>query len=70
MRNPRYYIPFLAAAVVAVNGFVNLVAGLADVFQLQTYVQLDLGSVPYLDVTPGLRPSGFVWAFLGVNGVA
>lgn len=66
MRNPRYYIPFIAAALVALNGFVNFAAGLAQVFQLEHYILLDRGSLPYLDVTPGLQLGGFVWVGLGM----
>ncbi|MDA0333840.1 MAG: NAD-binding protein [bacterium] len=66
MRNVRHYIPYGAAALVALNGFVNFTAGLAQVFQLEHYLQLDRGSLPYLDVTPGLQLGGFVWVGLGV----
>lgn len=66
MRNPRYYIPYMAAALVALNGFVNFAAGLAQVFQLEHYIQLDRGSLPFLDVTPGLQLGGFVWVGLGM----
>lgn len=70
MRNPRHYIPYLAAAVVSFNGFANLLAGLAQIFQLQQYFDLDRGTLDVLDVTPGLELGGFVWVGLGIVQIA
>ena len=66
LRKTKAYIPYGIAAVIIANGFLNLVAGLADVFQFAAYLRVDMGDVPeYLHVTPALELSGFVWVILG-----
>jgi voltage-gated potassium channel len=64
----RSAIPRLTAAVLAFNGFVNLVTGIAHVFAA-AYLPID--KIPeYLKLSPGKSISGIVSVFLGILLIA
>jgi voltage-gated potassium channel len=59
-------VPFLVAGVLALNGFLTLAAGLAEVFGFDFRMERDLGQVSgYLNATPAARLGGFVSVLLG-----
>jgi voltage-gated potassium channel len=61
---PRH-IPGLLAGVMVLHGFLNLATGLAPIFQLSSYLELE--KVPeYLQVTPGQKLSGALSILLGI----
>ena len=67
----RKYIPYVVAAVMAANGFLNLAAGLSSIFGFAEYLRVDMGDVPeFLHVTPQLELSGLVWVILGTMLIA
>ena len=66
-RRLRAYVPYIIAGVIALNGFLNLGAALAQVFQFGKYLEVGMGTVPdYLQVSPDLKLGGFVRALLGL----
>lgn len=60
----RSYVPYLIALVMAINGFLNLLLGLANIFQFQQYLNLETVS-DFVDVTPTAQFGGFVAVLLG-----
>lgn len=66
IRRLRTSAPYLIAAVIALNGFFTLAAGLARIFHFSLYLDLELKAVTdYLEVAPAPRLSGFVSVALG-----
>ena len=62
----RAYVPYFIAAVIAVNGFLTLAAGLADIFHFGLYLEDELGEVSqYLQAAPVPELGGFVSVVLG-----
>ena len=62
----RAYVPYFIAAVIAVNGFSTLAAGLAEIFQFSFYLEQELEEVSkYLHATPSPQLGGFVMVLLG-----
>ena len=66
-RSIRAYAPWIAAAVIAFNGLIQLAGGIAQVLDLRHYLRVDRGDVRYLDVAPGLEPEGLVLVVLGIT---
>ncbi|MFH1571235.1 MAG: NAD-binding protein [Gemmatimonadota bacterium] len=67
----RAYLPYAIAGVIALNGFLNLGAGFASLFQFGRYVELGMDAVPgYLQMAPHLELGGFVGVVLGALLVA
>jgi len=67
MNRLRSYVPYLVAGVIAINGFLTLAAGLAEIFGFDFRLERDLGQVSgYLDATPAIRLGGFVSVLLGI----
>ena len=65
----RGYVPYIIAFIIALNGFLNLVTGLSDIFQFQFYLNLDSVS-DLLNVTPEMRFGGAISVILGVTLIA
>ena len=71
MRQLRRSMPYVIAAVIALNGFSTLIAGLVRIFRFTFYLGLELDAVTdYLDATPDPQLGGFVSVFLGGTLIA
>lgn len=63
----RPYAPYIAAAVIAANGFLTLATGLSRVFHFDLYFTQELTEVgDFLQVAPSLQPGGAVSILLGL----
>ena len=66
MRRLQAYIPYLTAAVLAINGFVTLYTGLVEIFHLDQYLALEFDEFrEYFEVTPQPQLGGVVMVALG-----
>ncbi len=67
----RASVPYVIAAVIAANGFLNLAAGLAEIFHLSFYLEMELDEVSrYIQTSPSLKVGGFVSVGLGTMLIA